>query len=197
MLSRSFDLAARLIVGSAFADRSDRLQALRAVRNNLLEDARAHGLPVVRWSPAKPTWNLQCWYRLAEATVPSSRLISRALRYVIQVRLRSRNYLLPFNVFGPGLCIVHLGGLVVNERATIGARCRVHQFVTIGSWQGKVPTIAEDVWIGPGVVIAGGVTIGRGAFLGANVVIRRNVAAGERVIAPEPLVQGRSGRGSQ
>jgi len=64
------------------------------------------------------------------------------------------------NVFGPGLCIVHWGTLVVNPNARIGANCRIHPGTSIGESDGGSPTIGDNCYIGPGAKLFGPIVIG-------------------------------------
>lgn len=80
---------------------------------------------------------------------------------------------------GPGLYIGHSGGIVVNKAAKIGRNCNLSQQVTIGeSVRGKragVPTIGDNVYIGPGAKIFGAITIGNNVAIGANAVVTHDV----------------------
>ncbi|WP_033149731.1 serine O-acetyltransferase [Prevotella sp. RM4] len=81
---------------------------------------------------------------------------------------------IPVNTFGPGLKINHFGLIVVNPNARIGAFCDIHQGVNIGQHgddQWDVPTIGDNVWIGPGAKIFGRITIADGCAIGANAVV--------------------------
>lgn len=81
------------------------------------------------------------------------------------------------NVFGPGLCIVHRGTIVVAENATIGANCRIHVCVNIGTKAGfpnLVPKIGDNVYIGPGAKIFGDIEIADGIAIGANAVVNKS-----------------------
>lgn len=84
---------------------------------------------------------------------------------------------IPINTFGPGLKINHFGLIVVNPNARIGAFCDIHQGVNIGQ-QGPdlhdVPTIGDNVWIGPGAKIFGRVTIASRCAIGANAVVNKS-----------------------
>jgi serine O-acetyltransferase len=90
---------------------------------------------------------------------------------------------------GPGLYFSHFGGIVVNADARIGRNCNVGHGVTIGQAnRGKrqgVPTIGDNVFIGPGAKIFGNVTVGSGAAIGANAVVTTDVPAGA-VVAGAP-----------
>ena len=80
---------------------------------------------------------------------------------------------------GPGLYIGHQGGIVINEQVVIGKNCNLSQQVTIGvSRRGEragVPTIGDNVYIGPGAKIFGQIQVGNDAAIGANCVVTRDV----------------------
>ena len=83
----------------------------------------------------------------------------------------------PANVFGPGLSIAHRGTLVVNGATRIGANCRIHTCVTIGTQAGfpnKAPKIGDNVYIGPGVKIFGEIEIADNIAIGANAVVLKS-----------------------
>ncbi len=80
-------------------------------------------------------------------------------------------FLIPPNVFGPGLSIAHYGSIIVDGAAKVGANCRIHQCVTIGTSAGHYrssPFIGDNVFIGPGAVIVGSIKIADGIAIGAN-----------------------------
>lgn len=84
---------------------------------------------------------------------------------------------IPLNTFGPGLKINHYGLIVVNANARIGAYCDIHQGVNIGQHgesQWDVPTIGDNVWIGPGAKIFGRVNIASRCAIGANAVVNKS-----------------------
>lgn len=81
---------------------------------------------------------------------------------------------------GAGTCLAYGGlGVVIHDRAVIGARCYIGSGVTIGGTSGKhqVPTIEDDVIIYSGAKIIGHVVIGAGSVVGANAVVTRSVPA--------------------
>lgn len=86
-------------------------------------------------------------------------------------------FTIPLNVFGPGLSIAHRGTIVVHPAVRIGANCRIHACVNIGTKAGAVdltPVIGDNVYIGPGAKIFGDIRIADGIVIGANSVVNRS-----------------------
>ncbi len=86
-------------------------------------------------------------------------------------------FTIPVNVFGPGLSIAQRGTIVVNSKAKIGANCRIHSCVNIGTKAGYsdlAPTIGDNVYIGPGVKMFGNINIANGIAIGANAVVNKS-----------------------
>lgn len=98
-------------------------------------------------------------------------LISRAVLEVMNHGLAVRlGVTIPKNVFGPGLCLVHRGTVVVSPLARAGANCRIHPPTSIGDYNGA-PTLGDNVYIGPGAKLYGPITIGNNVAIGANAVV--------------------------
>lgn len=96
---------------------------------------------------------------------------------------------IPINTFGPGLKINHYGLIIVNGNARIGAFCDIHQGVNIGQHgaaQDDVPTIGDNVWIGPGAKIFGKITIASRCAIGANAVVNASFEEENITIAGMP-----------
>lgn len=93
-------------------------------------------------------------------------------------RLSTRlGFTIPPHVFGPGLAIAHRGTIVVNGAARVGANCRVHVCVNIGSRAGtndQVPVIGDNVYIGPGAMLFGPIRIADDIAIGANAVVNKS-----------------------
>ena len=91
---------------------------------------------------------------------------------------------------GPGFYVMHRTGIVIGP-ASIGANCVIHHNVTIGqrvaAGDGGVPSLGDDVWIGPGATISGAITIGNGVTISAGSVVSRDIPDGA-------LVAGNPGR---
>lgn len=96
---------------------------------------------------------------------------------------------IPVNTFGPGLRINHYGLLVVNGNARIGRFCDIHQGVNIGQHGDRpddVPTIGDNVWIGPGAKLFGRITIADEIAIGANAVVGKSFTQPGITIAGNP-----------
>lgn len=76
---------------------------------------------------------------------------------------------------GYGLYISHGGPVVVNPSTVIGNNCNLSQFVTIGSNEGKVAVIGDNVYIGPNTCIVEDVCIGDNATIGAGSVVTKDI----------------------
>jgi serine O-acetyltransferase len=78
-----------------------------------------------------------------------------------------------------GFYIGHFGGIVIHPESVIGRNCNISQGVTLGQAnRGErkgVPTIGDDVYIGPGAKIVGNVHVGNNAAIGANCVVTKDV----------------------
>lgn len=102
---------------------------------------------------------------------------------------RKLGFSIPMNVFGPGLSIAHAGTIVVNPRTRVGANCRLHVCVNIGTKAGKsydVPTIGDNCYIAPGVKIFGKIEIGPNTVIGANAVVNSSFPEGNVTIGGIP-----------
>ena len=78
------------------------------------------------------------------------------------------------NTCGKGLCIVHPGTVVVNDKAQIGRNARIHVCVNIGATKDGTPVIGDDVYICPGAKIYGSIILGDNITIGANVAVNKS-----------------------
>ena len=93
---------------------------------------------------------------------------------VVNHRLGARlGFTIPKNVFGPGLCIVHYGTIVVHPDVRVGSNCRLHPSTCLGDYNG-VPHLGDNVYIGPGAKIFGAVVLGDNVAVGANAVVNKS-----------------------
>jgi len=113
-------------------------------------------------------------------------------------RLRHRRlgrllgFSIPPNVFGPGLSIAHYGTIVVNPGAKVGANCRIHVDVNIGTAAGEqtaAPNIGDNCYIGPGAKLFGAIEIGPNTAIGANAVVSKSFPGGHMTLGGVPARQ--------
>lgn len=109
----------------------------------------------------------------------------KVLKFYYRFRLNSLGaklgFSIPPNVFGPGLCIAHIGPIVVNSAARVGANCRIHVCVNIGTEAGhefRAPKLGNNCYIGPGVKMFGEIEIGDNVAFGANAVVNKSFPEG-------------------
>jgi serine O-acetyltransferase len=99
-------------------------------------------------------------------------------------------FTIPPNVFGPGLSIAHRGTIVVNDEARVGANCRLHVCVNIGTTADAgstgAPHIGDNVYIGPGAKIFGDIEIADDIVIGANAVVNKSFQEKAITIAGVP-----------
>ena len=95
---------------------------------------------------------------------------------------------IPINTFGAGLRLNHYGLIVVNGDARIGTNCDIHQGVNIGQNlnNGDVPTIGNNMWIGPGAKIFGKIVLASNITIGANSVVNKSFLEENITIAGIP-----------
>lgn len=78
---------------------------------------------------------------------------------------------------------------MVNDNVRVGAFCDIHQGVNIGQ-QGDladdVPTIGDNVWIGPGAKLFGRIHIADECVIGANAVVNKDFLERGTTIAGIP-----------
>lgn len=100
--------------------------------------------------------------------------VYRYLRFRIGLKC---NITISPNTVGKGLCISHIGPIVVSNYASIGENCRLHIGVNIGAdfRDGKAaPKIGNNVYIGPGAKLYGDISIADGIAIGANSVVNKS-----------------------
>jgi serine acetyltransferase len=125
------------------------------------------------------------WFRLAQRAhnrwgLPGKLAVCYPYRLVTTLLLSIE---LPVRAeVGPRLRLVHKCGIVVHERAVIGADCRLRHGVTIGAKLDRdgrttaVASIGDDVEFGAGSMVIG-VDVGDHARIGALAIVTKPVPA--------------------
>ena len=96
----------------------------------------------------------------------------------------------------PGLMMTH-GNVVIDGRTSIGRRCQINPWVTIGLTNSKKvgfsvegPTIGDYVHIGTGAKMLGPIKVGDYARIGANAVVVHDVPPNTTVVGAPARVGG-------
>lgn len=136
-------------------------------------------------------WRFQRLMRKLEylTNCKKNRILKNIVKYQYLKQSLKLGFEIPINVFGPGLSIAHAGTIVVNSGAKIGANCRLHVCVNIGTEAGKdhaAPSISENCYIGPGAKLFGRIDIGPNMAIGANAVVAKSFPAGNATIGGVP-----------
>lgn len=123
-------------------------------------------------------WSFHVSLRKLEYYTNNDKKLLRAFYKVKTKRLSMKlGWSIPANVFGPGLCIVHYGTVIINGGAKVGANCRIHSGVNVGANGGgdsDTPILGDNVYIGPGAKLFGKIRIGDNCVIAANAVINKS-----------------------
>ncbi len=147
-------------------------------------------------------WRFQILMRTLEYCANCKR--NRLFRVLVSMLYRREciklGFTIPINTFGPGLSIAHIGTIVVNGAARIGANCRIHVCVNIGTEAGRsdvAPIIGDNCYIGPGAKIFGKIEIGPYTAIGANAVVNKSFHEGNATLGgvPARVISTRSSKG--
>lgn len=116
-------------------------------------------------------------------TAVASRLGRFPLKILYSLVSRPVNFLHDTHIslhakIGKGFMIGHYGGIWIGP-VTIGENCSIAHEVTIGiGGKGEfrgVPTIGNNVYIGPGAKLFGKISIGDNVAIGANAVVSKSI----------------------
>lgn len=97
-------------------------------------------------------------------------------------------FIIPINVFGPGLAIVHLGPIIVSKYAKVGANCRIQAMTVIGDTnrEKRAPNIGDNVYIAAGAKIIGDIKISNNVAIGAGGVVVKDVTEASITVGGVP-----------
>ena len=153
----------------------------QSYRDYVAQDLKAYGLSHVGLYDYLWRDSLRFQLRLRKIeylhNTGQSRPLRRAYCFLLEVvnhRLAARlGFTIPKNVFGPGLCLVHHGTIVVHPDVRVGRNCRLHPSTCLGNHNGS-PALGDNVYIGPGVKIYGNISVGDNVAIGANSVVNKS-----------------------
>jgi serine O-acetyltransferase len=181
------------------------IDSKKAYKYYLEEDKKAYGIAsdnlFFRLNPYiidSVIWRFQKCMRTSEyyfnkkTNNPFIKLFKLFYAYRFKKLSIKMGFTIPVNCFGPGLRIMHRGNIVVNGNCKIGSNCTIHACVNIGTKTDNeinVPTLGNNVYIGPGVKIFGKITIADGCVIGANAVVNKSFINPNMVIAGIPAME--------
>lgn len=157
----------------------------------LTEDAKRYGgRNILRVYVRDPRFRAVTLLRIGCSLNCKQFIFKRALLRILKNRLALKYGVdTDFTVtIGPGLRIVHLGGIVIHRGSKIGNHLTILNNVTLGQGQrceANVPSVGSNVYIGVGAVILGKVSIGDDCVVGAQSFVNSSFDAGD-IIAGTP-----------
>lgn len=104
-------------------------------------------------------------------------------------RLQNRFSLhVPLNCCNIGLHIMHIGSIMINNRAQIGKNCSLHinTAIVANGISNEAPCLGDNVVIGVGAVVMGPIYIANNTAIGANAVVNKNVETENNTVAGVP-----------
>ncbi len=92
----------------------------------------------------------------------------------------------PQTVIGPGLAILHFGGVVITRECAIGENCLLYHHVNLVTMKNRQgPKIGNNFYAGVGTTIIGDVTIEDNVTCGAGSIVTRSIPR-DAVVAGAP-----------
>lgn len=127
-----------------------------------------------------PEFKYVALYRCTHTAINSNGFRKVICRYLLKRTSIKYGYeIAPECVIGPGLRLVHRGGVCINPAVVIGANVTIFHGVTIGSTRrGSLkgsPIIGNRVWIGSNASIVGKIVIGDDVLIAPNSYVNKDV----------------------
>jgi len=171
------------------------------VKDNILSDYKRCGIQKISlgilitifFVKPNPGLKFMTIFRL----VQHYRIRNRLLFYFYFFWLRRLKVKYGFDIsyrtqIGKGFYIGHFGNIVIHGDTVIGENCNISQGITIGvNNYGKkmgVPTIGNEVFIGPNAGIFGNITIGNNVTIGANSVVTDTIPPNKTVLPAASII---------
>lgn len=126
-------------------------------------------------------WKYQILLRKCEYYYAQKTLLKKLYFQYLKIR-RSRlgiilGFTIPLYTCGKGLCLSHVGPIIISNHAVVGEYCRIHVGVNIGAdarMPNAAPHIGNYCYIGPGAKLFGDITIEDNCAIGANAVVTKS-----------------------
>lgn len=134
-------------------------------------------------------WRFQKTLRKYEYYLNSKKLFMKNIYKIKYMKLKNKYGLhISPNTFDRGLKIMHIGSIMVNDRAKIGKDCSIHVNTAIaaGGRTDNAPIIGDNCVIGIGSILIGEIKIGNNCAIGAGAVVNKSFEDGNCTIAGVP-----------
>lgn len=140
-------------------------------------DARRRETPRKFWDPGRKLLKSVRDFQSVSGSGPVARARKKVMAWRWRFWATVTRCDIPLETrIGGGLLLPHPVGIVVHPDVRIGRNCLIMHNVTIGAnGPGGVPTIGDNVDLGPGACVIGPVQVGDGAVVGANAVVVKDV----------------------
>ncbi len=134
-----------------------------------------------------PTLYYLTLFRKAHYYHKTNRILSLFFRYRLHNAMLKYQIQIPYyNKLGLGICIQHIGRVIIAGNVTLGNNIDIFTGVTIGrEFRGirdGVPTIGNNVWIGPNSVVVGKIIVGDNVLIAPNAFCNFDVPSNSIVI---------------
>ncbi len=150
-----------------------------------------------------PGFRVTFWYRLVHYChrSPKWRIFSKiGTLWLLHQQHRTGIELSHQTEIGPGVYIPHAGAIVINGKCKIGSNLYLSHDVLLGKAHAGprqgVPTVGDDVYLGPGARLLGKLHVGDNAAIGANAVVLNDIPSDSFAVgAPAKVVKNTGARG--
>lgn len=126
-------------------------------------------------------WKMEIHLRIAEYLENTKgrnlfkKAIARFVKYRLKARCTKRCCEIPINVIGPGLCIWHGFGIIINGHCKIGENFGISANCNVGHAHNQVPVIGNNVTMSFGSNILGGIKICDNVTIGARALVLKDI----------------------
>lgn len=134
-------------------------------------------------------WKHQKLLRKTEYYHNAQRRIMFVVEKIRLLRIQNKYALhIPINTCEKGLHVMHVGSILINEKAVIGENCALHinTGIVAGGVDGSVPKLGKNIVVGIGAVILGGIQLADSIAVGANAVVNKSFNEENIAIAGVP-----------
>ena len=172
---------------------NDRIYTKAQLRDWLAYEKKIYSVPflvyLLQISERAVIWKHQKVLRKTEYHINAKhKIMSCFMRFRLKRIQVNTGLIIPPNVCGRGLRVMHVGSVLINSKATIGENCVFHlnSAIVAGGTNNDAPTLGNDVIVGFGAVVLGNTYVSDGVAIGANAVVNKDVLEPNIAVAGVP-----------